>query len=283
MTSTGARVGSGGGRPGWLRVVLYGSAAALLALAIGPALWLVRIALQKPGADVGSLDPTGGYTLDNFAGAWREGGLAVPLLNSAVTTAVRAGLNVLLAALAAYPLARMRFRGRATVFTLILATMMIPEQVIIVPMFRTVVGLGMADTLAALIIPFSVSAFGVFMCRQAFMQIPWSLEESARIDGAGSLRIWWHVMLPLIAPTLATLGIFSVIASWSDLLWPLLVLSSRENYTLPVAVNELLGVFSTNQRYAYAGSVLALIPIVAVFLLAQRWFKPGAFAGAVKG
>ncbi|MFN7020754.1 MAG: carbohydrate ABC transporter permease [Phycisphaerales bacterium] len=283
MTSAGARVVSGGGRPAWLKVVLYGSAAALLVLAIGPALWLVRIALQKPGADVGALDLTGGYTLDNFAGAWSEGGLAVPLINSAITTALRAGLNVVLASLAAYPLARMSFRGRTTVFTLILATMMIPEQVIIVPMFRTVVGLGLADTLAALIIPFAVSAFGVFMCRQALLQIPWSLEESARIDGAGSLRIWWHVMLPLIAPTLATLGIFSVIGSWSDLLWPLLVLSSREKYTLPVAVNELLGVFSTNQRYAYAGSVLALLPIVAAFLIAQRWFKPGAFAGAVKG
>lgn len=270
-------------RPMWLRVWLYLSAASLMVLAVGPALWLVRIALQRPGVDVGSLSLFSGYTLDNFAGAWRDGNLAGPLVNSVVTTLARASLNVLLAALAAYPLARMRFRGRQALFTGIIATMMIPEQVILVPMFRTVVAMGLADSLAALVIPFSVSAFGIFMCRQAFSQVPESLEESARMDGAGSLRIWWHVMLPLIAPTLATLAIFSVIASWSDLLWPLLVLSSRENYTLPVAVNELLGIFSTNQRYAYAGSVLALIPIVITFLIAQRWFKAGAFAGAVKG
>jgi putative chitobiose transport system permease protein len=270
-------------RPAWLRVYHAAGAALLVLIAVGPALWLLRIALQPAGVDVGSLSLWRGYTLDNFRGAWREGNLAGPLVNSIGVTIVRAGLNVLLAALAAYPLARMSFRLRGTLFTAILATMMIPEQVILVPMFRTVVAMGLADSLVALVLPFSVSALGIFMCRQAFLQIPASLDEAARIDGAGSLRVWWHVMLPLSAPTLATLAIFSIIGAWSDLLWPLLVLTSREHYTLPVAVNELLGMFSTNQRYAYAGSVLALIPIIAAFLLAQRWFRPGAFSGAVKG
>ena len=268
-------------RPTWLTAALYASAIVLALIALGPALWLALIALQPPGRDINSIG--GMPTLKNFEGAWSEGGLARPLVNSIVTTLCRAALNVLLAALAAYPLARMRFKGRDTLFVLILATMMVPEQVILVPMFRMVVGMGLIDTLAALVVPFSVSALGIFMCRQAFLRIPASLEESARIDGASSWQIFWRIIVPVSAPTLATLGLFSVIASWSDLMWPLLVLQKERNYTLPVAVNQLMGVFNTNARYAYAGSVLALIPIVAVFVLSQRWLKPNMLAGAVKG
>lgn len=268
-------------RPAWASAALYASATVLTLLAVGPAVWLLLIALQPVGTDVNSVwfRPT----LRNFSGAWNEGGLALPLVNSVATTVLRAGLNVLLAALAAYPLARMSFRGRDALFVLILATMMVPEQVIVVPMFRTVVQMGLADSLIAVVLPMSVSALGVFMCRQAFLQIPTSLEEAARIDGASSWQIFTKVILPLSVPTLATLGLFSVIASWSDLLWPLLVLQSEQNYTLPVAVDRLLGVFSTNMRYAYAGSVLSLIPILLAFAISQRWFKPGMLAGAVKG
>lgn len=268
-------------RPVWFSVFLYTGALAMLLLAIGPAVWLVRIALQPSGADLGSFG--GGVTFDNFAGAWRDGGLARPLLNSVGVTFVRTVLNVLLAGAAAYPLARMSFKGRDTVFVLILATMMIPEQVIVVPMFRIVVGMGLYDSLIAVILPFSVTAFGIYLCRQAFMQIPVSLEEAARIDGANSLRIWWSVMLPLAAPTLSTLALFSIISAWSELLWPLVVLQDQEQFTLPVAINRLLGVFATNVRYAYAASVLSLVPILVFFMVMQRWMKPSLFAGAVKG
>lgn len=269
-------------RPLWLTIFFYASAALLALLAVGPALWLVIMALQETTVSTDG-QPSTKWSFSNFVGAWNEGQLAWPLLNSVLVTAVRTILNVFLAALAAYPLSRMSFKGRDTLFVLILATMMIPEQVIIVPMFRTVVNMGLADTLMALIIPMSVSAFGIFMCRQSFMQIPASLEEAARIDGATSWQIFWKVVLPVSVPTLSTLALFSIIAAWSDLLWPLLVLTSREHYTLPVAVNELLGVFSTKLRYAYAGSVLALIPIIVVFILSQKWFKPQMMAGAVKG
>ncbi len=268
-------------RPAWASAALYASAAVLVLLAVGPAAWLLLIALQPVGTEINSVLFT--PTLKNFQGAWSEGGLALPLVNSVATTLLRAGLNVFVAALAAYPLARMSFRGRNTLFVLILATMMIPEQVIVVPMFRTVVQMGLADSLIALVLPMSVSALGVFMCRQAFLQIPTSLEEAARIDGASSWQIFTRVILPLSVPTLATLGLFSVIAAWSDLLWPLLVLQREENYTLPVAVNQLLSVFSTNMRYAYAGSVLSLIPVLLVFVISQRWFKPQMLAGGVKG
>jgi len=268
-------------RPPALTASIYALGALLAAIAIGPVLWLALIALQRPGKDLNSISAD--ITLANFAAAWDKGRLAGPLVNSILTTLLRAALNVLLAALAAYPLARMSFRGRDAIFVLILATMMIPDQVILVPLFRIVAGLGMYDTLAALVVPFAVSALGIFMCRQAFLQIPASMDEAARIDGASSLAIWWHVIVPLSAPTLATLALFSVIGAWSDLLWPLVVLQNSRNYTLPVAINELTGAFNTNLRLAYAAAVLALVPIIAAFLAVQRWFRPQLFAGAVKG
>ena len=271
-------------RPPVLTVAWYLAGVALALLAVGPAVWLLLIAMQPPGRDMHSLSGAmGGLTTRNFEAAWTDGELGRPLLNSVVVCVVRVGLNVLLASLAAYPLARMKFRGRDTIFVLLLATLMIPEQVIVVPMFRTVVAMGLYDSLVAVILPFSVTAFGIYLCRQAFMAIPAEMEEAARVDGAGSLRIWWSVMLPLSRPTLATLALFSLIGAWSELLWPLIVLQRQENMTLPVAVNLLMGQFSTNLRAAYAGAVLALVPVLLVFFVSQRFLKSEIFAGAVKG
>ncbi len=273
-------------RPTWLTITLYVSAGLLAGLAIGPTLFLLLVALQPSGSNLVSIPGLDGKTqptLTNFRQAWTDGDLMWPFVNSVIVTVVRSLLNVFLAALAAYPLARMNFRGRNVLFVVILATMMIPEQVIVVPMYRTIISMGLADSLIAVIIPFSVSAFGIFMCRQAFSQIPASLEEAARMDGCTSFGVWRHVMLPLSAPTLATLALFSMIGAWSELLWPLVVLQSKDNFTLPVAINQLLGEFATNPRMAYAGAVLALIPIIVAFIAAQKWLKPGLFAGAVKG
>ncbi len=268
-------------RPIFLTIFLASAAILFVILAVGPAIWLLVIAVQPAGTDLSSA--RGGFTLDNFKAAWRDGQLGRPLVNSVLTTIVRAGLNVLLAALAAYPLARMNFRGKNFIFIALLCTMMIPEQVILVPMFRIVVGLGLYDTLIAAVLPFGVTALGIYLCRQAYLAVPPTLEEAARVDGAGSWRIWWHIMLPLAAPTLATLALFSVIGAWSDLLWPLIVLQSQEKMTLPVAVTSLMGQFSTNLRAAYAGAVLALLPIIIIFILLQRFLKPEMFGGAVKG
>jgi len=264
-----------------MTLLLYGAGLVLAALAIGPAMWLVMVALQPASVDLGTFSTE--FTLKNFEGAWRDGGMGTALVNSTIVTLVRAVSNVGIAALAAYPLARMRFRGRGLIFTLILATTMIPEQVIVVPLFGIIAGLGLFDTLAAVVLPFSVTAFGVFLCRQAFLAIPVDLEEAARLDGCGSLRVWWHVMLPLSTPMLATLALFSMVGAWSELLWPIIVLDERQNHTLPVAIDSLMGVFATNTRYAYAGAVLAMVPVLVVFGILSRWFRPELLAGGVKG
>lgn len=296
-------------RPLALKVWYYAVAALLVALAVGPALWLANVAMQPTSVAVNGVEVSYGvseitnprdYTLANFAGAmnvasdasrdgpsrWQrawESGLLRPLMNSVIVTVLQCVLNVLLAALCAYPLARMTFRGRDLLFALILATLMVPEQVIVVPLFVTVVDMGLYDTLAAVIIPGAVSAFGVFLCRQAFLTIPLEMEEAARIDGAGALRIWWHVMLPLSRPTLATLAVFSMIGAWSNLLWPLIVLQDDRHQTLPVAIDQLLSVFGDNVRLAYAASVMALVPMVLVYIVMQKWLQRGLLSGAVKG
>lgn len=267
---------------GWLLVKLL-AGVALVALAVGPAFWLVAVALSPPSVPISRLPAPTELTLANFIGVWHDAALTRPLINSVLVTAAQTGLNVLLASLAAYPLARMRFRGRSLIFMVILSTLMIPEQVIVVPLFRTIVGLGLYDTLVAVVLPFSVTAFGIYLCQQAFAQIPEDLDEAARIDGASALHIWWYVMLPLARPTLATLAVFSIIGAWSNLLWPLIVLQRQETFTLPVAINQLLGVFATNVRYAYAASVIAMVPVLAMFLLMQRFFERGLLSGAVKG
>lgn len=270
-------------RPPWLSALMYAGALALMLLAVGPAVWLVGIALSDNTVPLSRLPKPSEMTLANFSGAWHEGNLLRALINSVLVTVAQTVLNVLLAALAAYPLARMRFRGRGLVFVLVLSTLMVPEQVIVVPLFRTVVAMGLYDTLIAVVLPFSVTAFGIYLCRQAFMAIPDELEEAARLDGANAWQVWRHVMLPLTGPTLATLAVFSVIGAWSNLLWPLIVLQESEKLTLPVALNQLLGVFATNQRYAYAGAVLAVIPVVLFYVVAQKALRGGMMAGAVKG
>lgn len=270
-------------KPLHLRLFTIIAAVALAVIAVAPAVWLVAVAISDPTVPLNRLPTPDQMTTANFRGAWSAGGLWRPLINSICVTIVQALLNVFLAATAAYPLARMHFRGRDTIFVVILATLMIPEQVILVPLFRTVVGLGLYDTLAGVIIPFAVTAFGIYLCRQSMMSIPKEMDEAAAIDGATAWQVFRHVMLPLSAPTLATLGVFSVIGAWSNLLWQLIVLQEQQNYTLPVALNQLLGVFSTNIRYAYAGSVLALIPMIVMYIVVQRWLHRGLLAGAVKG
>lgn len=266
-----------------LRLLNIAAAVALVILAVAPAVWLGLVAISDTSVPLNRAPAPSQMTLKNFAGAWSAGGLLAPLVNSILVTIVQALLNVFLAAAAAFPLARMRFRGRDTLFVIILATLMIPEQVIMVPLFRTVVAMNLFDTLAGVVIPFSVSAFGIYLCRQSMLSIPKEMDEAAAIDGASSWQVFRHVMLPLSAPTLATLGVFSVIGAWSNLLWPLIVLQDQSNYTLPVALNQLLGVFSANIRFAYAGSVLALIPMILMYIAMQRWLQRGLLAGAVKG
>lgn len=259
---------------------------ALAALTVGPFLWLLVTALKGGAENIFAYPPSlwpAQPTLDNFRQVWEAVPFGRYFFNSVLVAGVSVALNLVIASLAAFPLARMRFRGREPFFVVILATMMIPLPVIMIPLFILSQHLGLLDSYAGLILPTAVSAFGIFLMRQAFLAIPREIEEAAVIDGASPWQVFWQVMLPLTKPSLATLAIFVFVGSWGDFLWPLIVLKDPDLYTLPVGISYLAGTFSANWRLIAAGSVLSIIPIVAVFIGLQRFFIGGQTAGAVKG
>jgi putative chitobiose transport system permease protein len=259
---------------------------ALALIFLGPFYWLLITALKGPEQNVFSYPPQlypSPPTIDSFFDLWQVGPFHRYLFNSAFAAVATVLGNLLFCSMAAYPLARMRFPGRDIIFFLILATLMIPLEVTLIPSFAVVSQLGWVDTYQALIVPSLVSPFGIFLLRQAFLTIPAELEEAARIDGATHFRIYWQIMLPLAAPSLATVAIFVFVAEWNSLLWPVVVLKSQEMLTLPIAITFLDSNFYGGWRQIAAGSVLSIIPILIVFLVAQRYFISGLTAGSLKG
>ncbi len=204
------------------------------------------------------------------------------LVNTLVITGAGVGLNLLLCSLAAYPLARLRFPGRNLLFFLLLSTLMLPAHVGLIVNFVTMRRLGLIDTYVAVVLPSAVSVFGIFLLRAQYLSIPQELEDAARIDGASELGIWRRIMLPLIAPGLATLAIFEFVAFWNSFLWPLIVLKSPEKYPLAVGLLYLSGLFAHNTRLIAAGAVMMTVPILIVFLFTQRYFIRGITLGALR-
>ena len=252
-----------------------------------PFLWIVLTSL-KGAEDVFAFPPSlwpETFRWSNYVETWNA---VTPsfgryLLNSVLVSVFAVGSNLLLASLAAYPLARMAFRGKKLVFLAVIATMMVPEQVIMIPLYTLVLKMGLVNTLAGVVVPFSVNAFGIFLLRQFYLSVPKELEDAAVMDGASPFRIWWDVLVPLSKPALATLAVFTFVGAWSNFLWPLVILQDREVYTLPVALSYLTGAFSANFRYVAAGAVLAVAPVLAVYWFMQRYFIEGLMAGSVKG
>ena len=200
--------------------------------------------------------------------------------NSLFVALTTTAIQIVTASLAAFAFARLRFRGRDGLFLVYLATLMIPFQVTMIPNFILIRYLSWYDTYQALILPSAFSVFSTFLMRQYFMGVPLDLDEAARMDGAGSWRIWAQVIMPLSGPVLATLAIFNFQASWNDFLWPLVITNSLEMRTIPVGLSSFQGQFNTEWHLLMAGSVIALLPILIVYILGQNWFVRGiAFSG----
>jgi multiple sugar transport system permease protein len=204
-------------------------------------------------------------------------------LNSLIVTIGVTVLQILTSSLAAFAFARLRFRGRDALFLLYLATLMIPFQVTMIPNFILVRFLGWYDTYQALILPPAFSAFSTFLLRQYFRGLPLDMDEAARIDGASSLRIWWSVILPLSGPVLAALAIFVSLNTWNDFLWPLIVTNSQAMRTLPVGLSTFQGQFKTDWNLLMAGSVIAMLPVLIIYIIAQRWFIRGITLSGLGG
>jgi putative chitobiose transport system permease protein len=264
----------------------------LVLAAIGPFLWLLSTALKGPNENIFAYPPQfipQHPTLDNFVSVWNKVPMLWFFINSIVVTLLTIFFNITLSVLAAYPLARMRFKGQNTIFFSILATMMIPFQVLMIPLYLICLKLNLTDNAGiingwlGLVLPFAVSGFGIFFVRQALVTLPTELEESAVLDGCNSLQVLWYVLLPLIRPTLATLAVFAFMATWGEFLWPSIILSEPTHFTLPVGLVQLQSAFSSDWKLIAAGTLLSMLPVLVFFFALQRHFVSGATSGAVKG
>jgi putative chitobiose transport system permease protein len=266
-----------------------GQLALLLLLAVVvllPLLWLVSTSLKGPAEDIFTSPPALLPRQPSLA-AYRQLFAANPmgtyLANSAIVSGLAVLANLLFCSLAAYPLARLRFRGRGLVLALVVATILIPFQVVMIPLYLLMVQLGLRNTLWALILPQAATAFGIFLLRQSFAGVPVELEEAARIDGCTPVGEWWNVMIPAARADLITLAMFVFIGTWSDFLWPLVILDDPKLYTLPLGLQQLASSFSLDWRLVAAGSVVSILPVLVLFIGLQRYILPSASGDAVKG
>ncbi|MFD0660779.1 carbohydrate ABC transporter permease [Thermocatellispora tengchongensis] len=228
-----------------------------------------------------SLLPEGRW--ENYGRIFELLPFADQFLNTVLVAAARTAGQVLLCSMAAYAFARLRFPGRNLIFGLFLSVLMVPPQLFIIPQYQIMSSLGWLNTLQALIVPGLFSAFGVFLLRQFFLGLPRELEEAARLDGAGPLRIYWSVMLPLARPGLVALAVLVLLWSWNDLFWPLVANTDPERLTLAAGLASLQGQFQTDYPVLMAGSLLASLPVIAVFVLLQRQFIQGIAHSGIKG
>ena len=249
-----------------------------------PFLWMLGVAFRSPAdlyADPGRLWP-GHWTGAGFHSVVTQ----LPFTRLAVNSIVFAGgttvLLLLIDSLCAYALARLRFRGQNLIFWIVLLTLMVPFQVMLIPLFLTVFHLGWLNTFQGLIIPRSVSALGIFMLRQFFVKIPKELDEAARVDGAGPFRIYWQIILPLARPALASLFVIQFMALWNDFLWPLVISSSTDMRTLPSALTLFSSQSGVDHAALMAGAAISLAPLAIAFLLAQRFFVEGIATTGIK-
>lgn len=255
-------------------------------LTVFPFLWLLITSLKGDAqpifADPPQLIPNP-PTLVNYQKVWEQLPIWLFFLNSVFVAMATVILNLIITSMAAYPLAKMRFPGRDLIFFLLLSTLVVPLELTYIPLYIMAVRIfQFQDTLYSLILPGISSAFNIFLLRQAFKTIPDDLIDAARIDGASELRIWSGILLPNIRPALASAAIFTMIGSWNALLWPVLMLNTKERYTLPVGLLALRGQFSFDFRLIAAGAIIAIIPILVVFIALQKQFVKG-MSGAVKG
>lgn len=197
------------------------------------------------------------------------------MLNSAVNALARTAAQLLFCSMAAYAFARLEFPGRKVLFGVFLSVLLVPSQLLVIPQYRIMQELHLLNSLPALFLPGMFSAFGTFLLRQFFLALPRELEEAARIDGANPLRIYWSIMLPLARPGLVALGVITMIWSWNDLLWPLIVSTDPSEMTLSVGLASLQSQYNTDYPVLMAGSVLATVPVIAVFVVLQRQVVEG--------
>jgi len=270
-----------------LKVLLYLAMVSLAILFLGPFVWLLSTSLKPRGANIFVYPPElvpnpatlNGYL---FTLSPRQFAFLRYTANTSLVTLIAVVSNLILSSLAAYPLARMNFVGKNAIFYSILSTMIIPFHSIMVALFIVCLKLGINDSYAGAILPFSVNAFGIFLMRQNFGGVPVELADAARVDGCSHWGIFTRIMLPLAKPALGALALFTFVARWNSFLWPVIILRDERKWMLQQGIASLSGPFGTDWPTMSSAMVLSMLPILALFLFLQRFFLE-QYAGALKG
>jgi len=262
--------------------------AALVAGAVvtlAPLAWMVSASFM-PAGDANIYPPRllpRTVTLEHYVALFTRLDLAGHLLNSFVVAGATTLLALLINSMAGYAFAKLRFRGRERLFGLLLAALVIPAQVGMLPLFLMLKGMGLVNTLWGVMIPGLAPIFAIFMIRQYALSVPDDLLDAARVDGAGEFRIFWTIVLPILRPILVTLAAFTFLSMWNDFMWPLIVLSDERKYTLPVALANLVGEHVQDTELMMAGAVLTVLPVIVLFFILQRAYVRGIMMGSLKG
>jgi multiple sugar transport system permease protein len=265
-------------------LVLHATLLGAAALTLLPLLWMVSASLMPAGEATGlppRLVPSQ-PTLAHYRALFTRLDLTRALVNSALLAATTTAIALLVNSLAGYGFAKFRFAGRDRLFRGLLAALVIPGQVAMLPLFLLLRALGLVNTYAAVVIPGMASVFGIFLVRQYALAIPDSVLDAARIDGAGEFRIYRTLVLRVCAPILVTLAVFTFMGTWNDFMWPLIVLAEERLYTLPVALATLAGEHVQDVELMMAGAVVTVLPVVVLFVALQRYYVAGITAGGVK-
>jgi multiple sugar transport system permease protein len=240
-----------------------------------PRLWPSHI-------DFGTTTANGGVA-GGYIGLFSETDAVGWLLNSTIVSVIAVIGHLVLCSLAGYGFARLKFDGRQIGFFLLVGTIMIPTQLLIVPTYVMFARLGLVDTLAAAWVPWLASAFGIFLMRQFFLSLPSELEDAARIDGCSTFGVLWRIVIPLAKPALATLTIFTLLGAWNDLVWPLIAINNVDNFTIQLGLANFQGTRRTQWSLLMSGNVLATMPLILAFLVAQRQFIATMTFSGLKG
>ncbi len=261
-------------------LLLGGAAATLL-----PLLWMISVSFMEQG-ETNTFPPPllpRDPTLANYRELFARTGMGTYLANSVFLAVAVTALSLLFNVAAGYAFAKLRFVGRDRIFKLMLGALVIPSQVAMVPLFLLLKHLGLVNTYGGVIVPAMAGIFGIFLVRQYALSIPDELLEAARIDGATESRIFRSIVVPMLKPIIVTLAVFTLLGTWNDFMWPLIVLTDKSLYTLPVALASLSREHVQDNELMMAGSVLTTLPVLVMFLALQRYYMQGLMAGSVKG
>ncbi|OIK28433.1 carbohydrate ABC transporter permease [Streptomyces malaysiense] len=272
--------------PGWELVLRYVLLTAVLVLTVGPFVWQLSTSFKGPTEDIFSSPPKflpGHPTLHNYERVSETIPVWDYALNSLKVAAANVVTNCVGSALAGYALARLRYRGRRAAALVFVLAMLVPAEGIVIAQFTTMRELGLNNTLIGVVLPGSIAAMNVLLMRNAFLNLPYEIEEAAYVDGADVWQRFLRIALPSVKGTLAVVAIFAFMGAWDDFLWPLIVLSDPSRFTLTIGLNYLHGTFANDERLVAAGTIIAVAPLIALFACLQRYFFRGVGEGAVKG